>query len=215
MTMTEEHKVYATVIALLASLRVAFEHVKANKTAYKAARTVAVILLGAAALWAYTGAVSRYAGNKAVSEYCAEMERQREAEEAAAAEAARTDPYLLQLKAEATMLAKALEGVKGYHYDDNNKRTILQCVLNRVLNQNYPATVEEVLTEAGQFEFYNPDAPVLEGNYRLCYEYLDAFHKQDLLPCSYELVFIELGDKVVLRDTLGKGYDTNTWWYGK
>ena len=202
-------------IGYLAAARVLFERLRANKKAYKAVKVAVVILLALMLLWAYTASVSRHAANKAGSEYKAYLAQVAEAEEEAARIAAEQDPYTLQLQHEASLGAKMLEGLKLYHYDEANKRTLLQCVCNRVLNPAYPSTVEDVLTEKGQFAFYNQDNPVTEDNYRLCYAFFDAFHNQERLHCSYDLVFVELGEKVVLRDTFVKGYDTQTWWYGK
>lgn len=207
MTMTKTDKL----IAFLASARVLFERVRANKAACKAIRIVMVCLLAAVSLTAYTLVLSRYAGNKAVEEYKAYLA----AEEEAARIAAQQDPYQIQLQQEATLGAKALEGVKLFGYDEANKKTLLQGIANRVINPAYPDTVEGVLTEKGQFDFFNAESPVTEDNYWLCYEFFDTFHRQERLPCSYDLVFVELGDKVTLRDTLTKGYNTQTWWYGK
>lgn len=211
--MTKKDKVYAYIITALASLRVLIERVRANKMACKAIRRAGVCLLAVLTVVAYTLVVSRYASNKAVVQYKAEQEAIRIAKEQEAIAAAAVDPYLVQLHEEATLGAKALEGVKGFHYDENNKRTILQCIVNRMLNPAYSDTAEEVLTTPGAFDFYNPMNPVLEEDYQLCYEFFDNFHKQERLTCSYELVFIDLGDKVVLRDTLAKGYGTNTWYW--
>ncbi len=208
-------KFYAGIITGLAAIRVLIERVKANKKAYKAAKVVCLCLLVSCALMAYTSILTRHAANKAVEEYKAHLAQVQAEEEAAAIEAAKVDPYLVQLQEEATLGAKALEGIKLFGYDDNNKRTFLQGIANRVLNPAYPGTVEEVLTQKGQFDFYSENNPVTEANYWLCYEFFDNFHRQERLPCSYDLVFIELGDKVVLRDTLSKTYDTQTWWYGK
>lgn len=211
MSMTKADKL----ISFLAASRVLFERVRANKKACKAFRAVAVCLLIVAALTAYSLVLSRHAANKAVEEYKAYLAKVLAEEEEAARLAAEQDPYQIQLKEEATLGAKALEGVKLFGYDDANKKTLLQGIANRVLNPAYPDTVEGVLTEKGQFDFFNAESPVTEANYWLCYEFFDSFHRQERLPCSYDLVFIELGDKVILRDTLTKGYNTQTWWYGK
>lgn len=202
-------------ITFLASTRVLFERLRANTKAYNAVKGVGICLLVCLLLTVYTLSVMRYAENKALAEYKAYLAEVKAEEEAAAIEAAKVDPYLIQLQQEATLGAKALEGVKLFNYDDANKKTLLQGIANRVLNQGYPNTVEGVLTQQGQFDFYNADNPVTESNYQLCYEFFDSFHKQERLPCSSDLVFIELGSQVVLRDTFNKTYDTQTWWYGK
>lgn len=199
------------VVTALASARVLYERVRANKTACKALQVVGVCLLAIALILAYTAYIWRTASDKAVMAYETRLAEIKAEEEAAAAQ----DPYFIQLDQEATLGAKALEGVKLFHYDDASKKTILQGVANRVLNPAYPDTVEGVLSEAGQFDFYNPNSPATEENYWLCYEFFDNFHRQERLACSYDLVFMELGDKVILRDTLSKSYGTQTWWYGK
>lgn len=208
-------KFYAGIITGLATIRVLIERVKANKKAYKAVKTVCLYLLAFCILMAYTLILTHNAANKAVEEYKAYLAQVQAEEEAAAIEAAKVDPYLVQLQEEATLGAKALEGVKLFGYDDSNKKTLLQGIANRVLNKAYPDTVDGVLTQPRQFDFFHEDNAVTEENYRLCYEFFDNFHRQERLPCSTDLVFIELGDKVILRDTLTKGYNTQTWWYGK
>ncbi len=211
MTMTKPDKL----ITFLASTRVLFERLRANEKAFKAVKRIGVFLLAVCVLVAYTLILTRYAGDKAVNEYKAYLAEEQKREAAAAEEAARTDPYLIQLQEEATLGAKALDGVKLFNYDEANKKTLLQGIANRVLNKAYPGTVEGVLSQPGQFDFFHDDNDVTEENYWLCYEFFDNFHRQERLPCSPDLVFIELGSKVVLRDTLNKGYDTQTWWYGK
>lgn len=211
MAMTATDKV----IAFLASARVLFERVKANRKAYKTLKLAWAILLFLLSMMAYTALVTRHAADKAVEEYKAYLTEVQEKEEEAARLAAEQDPYLLQLDREATAGARALEGIRLFNYDEANKKTFLQGVANRVLNPAYPDTVEGVLAQRGQFDFYSEENPATEDNYWLCYEFFDTFHKQERLPCSSDLVFIELGNRVVLRDTLEKTYNTQTWWYGK
>lgn len=198
-------------ISYLATARVLYERVRANRVARKLLRAAAIVLVAALIVNAYTLVIIRYAGNKAVETYKAQLEAEAEAERIAAEKA----PYTIQLEQEAMLGAQLLEGVKLFHYDDANKKTLLQCIANRVLNPAYPSTVEEVLTERGQFDFFDPASPATEENYGLCYAFFDNFHRQERLTCSYDYVFVELGDKVVLRDTFNKGYDTHTWWWGK
>lgn len=213
--MTKE-KFYTFTITLLASIRVLFERVKANERAYKAFKIASVILLAVLVLWADALISGRVAQKKALDTYRTWFEEYKAEQEAEALSEQEKDPYIIQLKHEATYGAQALEGIKLYHYDNDAKRTFLQGIANRVLNPAYPNTVEEVLFAKGQFEMFDPSNPVTEENYQLCYEFFDSFHKQERLTCSYDLVFVELAkDKVVLRDTFAKTYDTQTWWYGK
>ena len=201
-------------VAFLATARCMYERMKAHKRLYKAFKAVGVILIALCFLSPYTLAVSRYAGEKAVAAYQARMEKANEEERARLA--AEKYPYFEQLEREAKMCAQMLEGVKLYGYDEASKKTLIQCVINRVNNPGYPNDIESVLAEKGQFEFYTSAAPVTESNYWLCYDYLDKSYRSERLACSYDLVFLELGkDKVVLRNTFAKEYRTETWWYGK
>lgn len=222
MSEAKKEKAYAICISVLATIGLALKHIKAfidrvraDERACKAFRAAGACLIVLLVICAYTLVIFRVASDKAVLRYKAELEAVREQQEAAAMAALAEDPYFVQLREEATLGAKALEGIKGFNYDEANKRTVLQCIANRVLNPAYPDTVEDVLTAPGAIDFYKDSNAVTEENYQLCYTFFDEFHRQERLACAYDLVFLELGERVVLRDTFVKDYGTNTWWYGK
>lgn len=137
-----------------------------------------------------------------------------EQEAARRAAEAELDPYLQQLDADATLAARLLSGVEGYHYDSDSKRTLLRCVFNRVANPTYPATLEEVIRESGQWIQYHETNPVYEADYQLAYAEIDAWHNETRLPCSTDFVFADFTtSEIVLRDTFYKTAATRYWRY--
>lgn len=177
-----------------------------------------VILL---AVWTVT--TSAIAAHNARVDTVHELEAEYEAriaafyedqEAARRAAEAEFDPYLRQLDADATLAAKLLSGVEGYHYDSDSKRTLLRCVFNRAANPTYPATLEEVIRESGQWIQYHETNPVYEADYQLAYEEIDAWHNETRLPCSTDFVFADFTtSEIVLRDTFYKTAATRYWRY--
>lgn len=173
------------------------------------------------ALWTWT--VTTIAAHDARVDTVHELEAAYEAriaafyeeQEAAQREAeAALDPYLQQLDADATLAAKLLSGVEGYHYDSDSKRTLLRCVFNRVANPTYPATLEEVIRESGQWIQFHETNPVYEADFQFALEEIDAWHNETRLPCSTDFVFADFTtSEIVLRDTFYKTAATRYWRY--
>ncbi len=167
-------------------------------------------------LLAWTIAASRYGQKQALETYTGWLADYEAAQEAAAQEAIEQDPYTIQLKHEAMLFAKCLAGISEFHYDDQSKETFLQGIWNRVVNDEFPDTIEQVLLQPGAFDMYDASNKPIEADYQLAYRYLDKIHQSETLLCDPDMVFIKLGrDRVTLRDTLIETGSTNYWRVGQ
>lgn len=170
------------------------------------------------AIVAYTIAVGRYAQKKALETYAVWFEEykieQAEAAEKAAREAVETDPYVIQLNAEAEALSRVLYGVKDNSTDD--LKTYCWCVFNRVDNPNYPSTLEDVIAQPSQWMRYDPTNPILENLYQIAREQLDEWHTNTHRPVSSEYVFMNWSkNDICLRDNFYEGSGTHYWRFGQ
>ena len=185
----------------------------------KAMWTLTILLrwsLFVLAVVAYTIAVSRYAQNKALETYQGWFEQykieQAEEAERLAMEAYETDPYTIQLNAEADSLARVLYGVKDN--DENDLKTYCWCVFNRVDNPAYPDTLEDVIAQPSQWMRYDPTNPILESLYQIAREQLDDWHTNTHRPVSNEYVFMNWSrNDICLRDNFYEGSGTHYWRY--
>ena len=179
---------------------------------------VAVMIVGFMAVWTFgtcgtTALVVKH--NTAIEvreqmEMEAEQERARLAEEAMMQEA--EDPYLLQLNAEAELVAQVLYGVRDNNTDD--LRTYCWCIFNRVDNSRCPSTLEDVIAQPDQWMRYHPTNPILEDLYQIAREELDRWHTDTHRPVSNEYVFMTWSsNSIVLRDNFHEGSNTHYWRY--
>lgn len=206
MTMTKPDKL----ITFLASTRVLFERLRANEKACKAFRIAGVCLLVCLAIVAYTAVIFRVASKHAVERYEVYLAEVRAQEE----EAARQDPYTLQLNAEAEMLARVLYGVRDNDTDD--LKTYCWCVFNRVDNSQFPSTLEDVIAQPNQWMRYDQTNPILEDLYQLAREQLDAWHTDSHRPVSSEYVFMSWSSNdICLRDNFYEGSGVHYWRWGQ
>lgn len=207
-------KIYAGVITSLATIRVLIERVKANRTACKAFRIAGVCLLAALVLWADSVISGRIAQKKAIETYYGWFEEYKAEQEAAKLAAIESDPYTVQLNAEAELLAKVLYGVKDNKTDD--LITYCWCVFNRVDNSAFPSTLEDVIAQPNQWMRYDQTNPILESLYQLTREQLDAWHTEMHRPVSSEYVFMNWSSNdICLRDNFHEGSGTHYWRYGQ
>lgn len=218
----------ATVTRWLAALICSIRRVAAwarEKTAAIKANKRAMWILGYAAKWAlvaltillYTIVIFRVAYKKALVAYDGWMEDYKAEQIAQAEEAARTapvDPYDAQLDAEAELLAKVLYGVKDNDNDD--LRTYCWCVFNRVENQAFPSTLEDVIAQPNQWMRYDQTNPIIESLYQLAREQLDEWHNNTHRPVSNDYVFMNWSrNDICLRDNFYEGSGTRYWRYGQ
>lgn len=190
------------------------EKVKANHRLCWALALGAKYLLCVLILVAWTLAACRYGQRKALDTYRVWMNDYEAAQAAAAQEAIEKDPYTIQLNAEADLLAKVLYGVKDNSTDD--LKTYCWCVFNRVDNEHYPDTLEDVIAQPNQWMRYDPTNPILESLFQIAREQLNAWHTDTHRPVSSEYVFMNWSAKdICLRDVWAEGSGTHYWRFGQ
>lgn len=157
---------------------------------------------------------ARCGQKKALATYTQWLEEYKAEQELAAQEALaaqqESDPYLVQLKAEAEMIAQVLYGVKDNSSDD--LKTYCWCVFNRVDNNSYSSTISDVIAQPNQWMRYDPTNPVLENLYQIAYEQLNEWYTNNHRPVSSDYVFMSWStSSIVLRDNFYEGSGTHYW----
>ena len=155
--------------------------------------------------------IARVSFCKAEKQFNARLEAYKAQVQAEAEAIASMPPSELEIRQqEAEALARVLYGVKDNSTDD--LRTLCWCVINRVDNSRYPATLDEVINQPDQWMRYSPENPVLESLYQIAYEELDAWHSGSHRPCSDEYVFMGWTAKeIVLRNEFNTNQSTRYW----
>ena len=155
--------------------------------------------------------IARVSFCKAEKQFNARLEAYKAQVQAEAEAIASMPPTELETRQrEAEALARVLYGVKDNSTDD--LRTLCWCVLNRVDNPAYPATLEDVINQPEQWMRYSPENPVLESLYQIAYEELDAWHSDSHRPCSNEYVFMTwTPSEISLRNDFNTSYNTRYW----
>lgn len=124
-----------------------------------------------------------------------------------------SDSKAAAMREDAKMIAKVLYGVKGNN--ENDLRTLVWCVLNRVDNKGYPGTVAEVVAQDRQWMGYSDSNPVLDDLYNLALGELDIWYG-GIRPCSPDFVFMNwTPSEITLRDTFEFSSKTHSWSVGK
>ena len=119
------------------------------------------------------------------------------------------DSKTAALREDAKLIAKVLYGVKGNNEKD--LRTLVWCVLNRVDNKNYPATVAEVVSQDHQWMGYSDDNPILNDLFNLAYGELEIW-SGGIRICSPDFVFMNwTPSEITLRDTFEFSSKTHSW----
>lgn len=196
----------------------AVSRIKANKAlcwwAKLAARYILVILV----LIAYGLAACRMGQKKALETYNLWFEEYKAEQEEAALNAAReateSDPYTIQLNAEADEMARLLYGCRDNDTDD--LKTYCWCVFNRVENAAFPSTLEDVIAQPQQWMRYDKTNPIIENLWQLAREQLDVWHTAERRPCSSDFVYMSWSsDDIVLRDNYHTGSNCHYWRFGQ
>ena len=157
---------------------------------------------------------ARIGQKKALETYWSWMDDYKLEQERLTREAYESDPYTIQLNEEAELLAKVLYGVKDNKSDD--LRTCCWCVFNRVDNEHYPDTLEDVIAQPNQWMRYDPTNPILESLYKIAREQLDRWHTDSHRPISNDYVFMNWSaNDICLRDVWAEGSGTHYWRWGK
>lgn len=124
-----------------------------------------------------------------------------------------SDSKAAAMREDAKSIAKVLYGVKGNN--ENDLRTLVWCVLNRVDNKGYPGTVAEVVAQDRQWMGYSDSNPVLDDLFNLALGELDIWYG-GIRPCSPDFVFMNwTPSEITLRDTFEFSSKTHSWSVGK
>lgn len=153
----------------------------------------------------------------ALAEYQAEQENLERArmEEMAAAQASET----AVIASEAEWIARLFYGidrfVTKYNYNEIDLLTYARCVFNRVENQKYSGTVNEVVNQDDQWTGYFENNPVLKNYYTIALKAVEEWHNESIKPCSNEFLWAELTPNGIwLKDDFkADGYKLR-WRYG-
>ncbi len=123
------------------------------------------------------------------------------------------DSKTAALREDAKLIAKVLYGVRSNNEKD--LRTLVWCVLNRVDNKNYPATVAEVVSQDHQWMGYSDDNPILNDLFNLAYGELEIW-SGGIRICSPDFVFMNwTPSEITLRDTFEFSSKTHSWKVGE
>lgn len=187
-----------------------YERIRANRKVCWVIALGTKYMLVVLVLIAWTIVAARFGQKKAIAQYEVWMEEYKIEQAEAAQMAVENDPYIIQLNAEAEMLARVLYGVKNNKTDD--LKTYCWCVFNRVDNSHYPDTLEDVIAQPQQWMRYDPTNPVLENLYQIAREQLDAWHTDSHRPVDSSYVFMNWSSRdIVLRDQWAEGAGCHYW----
>ena len=126
------------------------------------------------------------------------------------------DPKEELEKQENMEFAKLCAGLWRYQYGYGPLRTLGELVKLRVMNPTKPNTIVEVIQEPGQWPGYSPDNEVTAEGYRQAAQIMDEVRAEEFPLCGSDMILASFGkDKIVLRNSMEYGPNTETWWYGK
>lgn len=179
-----------------------------------------ILLVGLAALIAWTGIVWVIAGATATKKttktltekYDRDYELRMQAfqDELVELNTPTPDQQLeKQIRQEADEIARAI----GTMNSKRMKQSMLWNILMRVDSPYYPNTVKEVVRQPSQWMFYNEGNPVRDDDVNLALEQLRLWH-EGRYPAGLSSTFVygEWSEHdYVLRDTWDKTYKTNYW----
>lgn len=205
--------IFATLASVVEDIT---KKIKKSSTARYILKLAGKVLLILAVVTLYTALVCHWQASKDAAKYAEQFEQYRlQLVQKAAQEAAerQEDPYVVQLRTEAELLAKILYGVKDNN--ENDLRTYAWCVFNRVDNPNFPNTFEEVADQPTQWMRYSADNPIVENLYKIALEEVTIWHEGHR-PVSDEYVYMNWSPtKIKLRDRWEEDSRTEYWRYGQ
>ena len=139
--------------------------------------------------------------------YIEQQEQQRMASNLVTGEASRQAGIDL----EAREIARVLYGVKDN--SENDLRTAVWCILNRVDNTAYPNNVYQVCAQSQQWMGYSSDNPVLDNLYKIAKEELETWYS-GIRPVDDSYVYLKWSPKkIVLRNDWADNSSSDTWRY--
>jgi len=201
-------------LGLSAAARCAFERLRGRAGLYRIVKSGLAVILAACVLAAYSVILCRWQHNKDMRIFSAWADTYEARQKAVAQAALESDPYTLQLNAEAEMLARVLYGVRDNSTDD--LKTLCWCAFNRVDNPAFPNTLAAVIDTPKQWMGYSAGNPVLESLYQIAREQLEAWHGDGHRPVANTFVFMSWApDDICLRDQWTAGSGTKYWRWGQ
>lgn len=201
-------------LGLSAAARCVFERLRVRAGLYKIVKSGLAVVLAACVLAAYSVILCRWQHNKDMRIFSAWADTYEARQKAVAQAALESDPYTLQLNAEAEMLARVLYGVRDNSTDD--LKTLCWCAFNRVDNPAFPNTLAAVIDTPKQWMGYSAGNPVLESLYQIAREQLEAWHGDGHRPVANTFVFMSWApDDICLRDQWTAGSGTKYWRFGQ
>lgn len=204
-----------TAVSFLAGLRVGFERMRGSKRA----RIVCWVILAALALTLWTLVTFRIAQKQQDTRFEAWCERfvnDYISMQEAAEMGFPPDPREELRKQENMEFAKLCAGLRRYQYGYGPLRTLGELVKLRVMNPTKPNTIVEVIQEPGQWPGYSPDNEVTAEGYRQAAQIMDEVRAEEFPLCGSDMILASFDkDKIVLRNSMEYGPNTETWWYGK
>ena len=99
---------------------------------------------------------------------------------------------------------------------DQVKGTKLGVALARVMNPNYPGTIQEVAEQPNQWMFYSRDNKVTTHDLEIAEKILRPYYEEGIVPngLTSEMVYFEWsGDKGTARDSFETKTSMSTWRY--
>lgn len=204
-----------TAFTALAAARVGFERARQSKTA----RAIGWAVLAALVL-VLTALISFRAAQVQQERRFEEWQERFVNDYLAQQEAARIgippDPKEELKKQENMEFAKLCAGLWRYQYGYAQFRTLGELVKLRVMNPTKPGTIVEVIQEPGQWPGYSPDNEVTADGYKMAERIMNEIRTEELPRCGSDMIIAAFNkDKIVLRNSMEYGPDTETWWWGK
>ena len=211
----QAHNLGNLLIAGLAALRVQSERVKANPLAKKISMGILaalVLVLNSVISFRVAQKYELQARDEWKEYFVNEYISQQEAAEIGFP----PDPKEELEKQENMEFAKLCAGLWRYQYGYGPLRTLGELVKLRVMNPTKPNTIVEVIQEPGQWPGYSPDNEVTAEGYRQAAQIMDEVRAEEFPLCGSDMILASFGkDKIVLRNSMEYGPNTETWWYGK
>lgn len=112
---------------------------------------------------------------------------------------------------EAREIARVLYGIKDN--SENDLRTAVWCILNRVDNVGYPSNIYQVCAQSQQWMGYSAENPVLDNLYKIAMEELATWYS-GTRPVDSAFVYLNWTPaKITLRNAWENNSNTEYWRY--
>lgn len=107
----------------------------------------------------------------------------------------RENPDILKEKTQpitdAKWLATIVDAVAP-NSDENCKRAIMECIVNRTNAYGFPNTIEGVCAEKNQWQGYTKDSTYTEETYKLAKSFRDSIKEFRISPINSDMVYMRV-----------------------